>query len=115
MSTLREVLVAAKALIDDPKHWTVGTYARDACGNSVNEMSSKACKFCSMGAVYRAAKTAYGFTGMAQPALAVLGATVAELNETRHQSVSHFNDTHTHEKVMELFDKAIGIADEVAL
>jgi hypothetical protein len=46
--TPKDVLVAARALIADPAHWTQGSYARDAAGHRVGENSAEATCWCTM-------------------------------------------------------------------
>lgn len=49
------VLEAARKLISDPKTWIKGITAADAEGEAIEYCSEYACKFCTVGAIYRAA------------------------------------------------------------
>jgi hypothetical protein len=49
--SLRDNLIAARALIADPKNWGKGDYATTREGESVPATSSQAACFCSYGAV----------------------------------------------------------------
>lgn len=46
-------LIAARALIADPKHWTRKTGARDRNGAAVPPCLPEACSFCAIGALDR--------------------------------------------------------------
>lgn len=88
-------LRAAQALIDTPDKWTQGYYARDKDGAPVEATSRDAVCFCMLGACTRAkADDQY-----------IYGATKA--------LVTLFNDDPktTHRKVMNLFKKAIALAE----
>ena len=52
MKTARQILVDAKALIDEPHKWIKGAFARDADGNllSSNDGFAKGVCFCASGA-----------------------------------------------------------------
>ncbi|MGH9968499.1 MAG: DUF6197 family protein [Pyrinomonadaceae bacterium] len=50
-----KVLEKAKALIQLPKHWTQGEYARDSEDRGCHWLSPKAVKFCAAGALRRVA------------------------------------------------------------
>ena len=88
--TAAESLRAAKALIDTPAKWCRGSYTRNA-GR----------QHCAMGAVEYYGCTPHGM-------VAALYAAAAELG---NQSVTAFNDTHTHAECMTMFDRAIKIAE----
>lgn len=49
--TCREVLVAARALIADPKHWAKHSFALNKRGKPVSATSHSATCFCALGAV----------------------------------------------------------------
>jgi hypothetical protein len=53
--SLRDNLIAARALIADPKNWGQGDYAMTREGVSVSPISKDAACFCSYGAVAHAA------------------------------------------------------------
>lgn len=47
----RTLLRKALALIEDPRCWTQGSYARNKYGHIVNATSRSAVKFCAIGAI----------------------------------------------------------------
>lgn len=49
--TVKQVFIKALARIEDPKHWTRGTYARDAQGHTVHASHASAVKWCLRGAM----------------------------------------------------------------
>ena len=53
--TAHQVLVKARALINDPKHWTADAFAKAGSGLMVSPRSSKAVCWCADGAIQRAA------------------------------------------------------------
>lgn len=96
-----ETLIRAKAVIKDPKNWTQGTFARNSLGEAAGAISSSAVCFCSLGALKRIEWSSSFHLQL-------------RLNEAACGSIVDYNDTHTHEQVMEVWDKAIAkaIADE---
>ena len=90
MASVRENLIAAKALIDTPEKWCKGAYEHLGC-------------YCALGALGMAEKgspTRYSLDGMRGLRVWV---------QLPFTSVSAFNDdpTTTHADVMALFDRAI--------
>jgi len=60
-TTLRtQVLITARALIADKKHWVRGNYAVDANKKTASPYSDDAVRFCAVGAIVRAYKTVTG-------------------------------------------------------
>jgi hypothetical protein len=51
MTTTREVLIAAKALIDTPEKWCQGAYMRDRNGARCCLTAKDAVKWCGLGAI----------------------------------------------------------------
>lgn len=51
----RDVVLAARDLIADRKHWTTGASARDWAGVAVVPLHPQAARWCVIGAVHRAA------------------------------------------------------------
>lgn len=90
--TVLETLEAARKLIEKPKSWTRGEYARDCNGDPVDFTSSTAACWCSSGALH-----------------VVGGDPLARrlLYETVGGSLVYFNDNHTHAEVLAAFDAAI--------
>lgn len=105
--TPKEVLVKAKDLIADRRSWIQGTSAADHLGIPLAPEDPIACRFCSIGAIER----------VLSPLSPRENYRLKEqtLNEIEsHISSPHvigklwrFNDSHTHEGVMALFDKSI--------
>lgn len=104
MST-KELLIAARAKIADPKNWTQRAYARDAKSESVSSLDADAVCWCAAGAVRWAGGDSYGGSLLSDRAW-------GELLQTAHfhedsASMFAFNDTHTNAEVLALFDKTI--------
>jgi hypothetical protein len=98
MTEIVEVLKKARGLISDPKHWTQGTFAKDAYGREVDPEDDQAICFCAIGAIHAAAG------GMNEDC----GRAIWDLRiRTPERSVSEFNDHRSHAEVLELFDDAI--------
>lgn len=99
----KEVLVQAKELISTEEKWTQGAYGRQADGTLISFTDPRACRFCTMGALFRAsAEDMDGFDGANRALSQAIG--------TRSIGIVAFNDSHTHAEVMAMFDKAIRIA-----
>lgn len=106
MKTVTQILVAAKALIANPVNWTQGAGARNLVGQSVPVLSDEAHSFCSLGALDKALSVRDHSPGMDEKAYSFLGKSAANV------SISLFNDRHSHEEVMEMWDKAIHLAKQ---
>lgn len=115
--TKSTLLKNARVLIETPEKWVQHTYARNAQGVKVDELSPDAACFCSMGAVYRAASDLGGVPGVVgyttAQALDLLR-NAASMTADEDISVARFNDTFEggHPAVMQMFDKAIGWAEQ---
>lgn len=96
-----EILRAARALIEDPAHWTKETYARTRTGRECAIDSRSAVAFCAIGSLTRIRTDADAFLG-ARRGLAVCCG----------DSIADFNDTHTHTEVIAAFDCAIKKAEQ---
>lgn len=94
---ISEHLKAAKALIDTPDKWTQGAYARNHQGYETRINSSDACQHCSYGAL--AAKEAPHACFML-------------LYKEMENNIIRFNDHHTHQEVMAMWDRAIELAED---
>lgn len=106
MSTPAETLKTARDLIADPAHWTQRTSARDAAATPVPVASPDAKSFCTLGAVDRAARLdSHDFYAATDFFYQVIGSA---------ESIAQFNDGHTHEEVIALFDAAIEKAEAAA-
>jgi len=98
-----EILKEAKKLIEKEKHWTQKTYARDSQGVSISPDSIYAVSFCAIGAIMEVCETRqtakyYRYLQKALPS-------------DFERNLSYFNDNSSHKEVMQLFDKAIWLAE----
>lgn len=95
MKTAFEILVAAKELIRDPKHWTQKTFVR--LGPEPAICASEAIRVASgdESQVY-VHDPAYNF--------------LCEAMGVEAMAVCRFNDDHTHKEVLDAFDDAIELA-----
>lgn len=98
-----KILKDARELIHDPENWTQSAYARNKRGTVVSFEANNAVCFCAMGALFRVSPpdetgTVFKF---------LRGAS----KECGSLSPSNFNDHHSHEEVLALFDKAISLAE----
>lgn len=105
-----ERLIAAKAIITDPSKWTQGYYARDNKGEIIEADMTEAVCFCSIGALHRVGQFNWHSEDTDPAEVYLNGAT-----DTRW--IVEYNDSHTHEEVMQVWDNAIerALADEEAL
>lgn len=109
--TVKETLIAAKALIDTPDKWTTKGFARDAKGTLLHwgDNWETATCWCSAGAIY--AVDTDQVSAVREFARAVLPKVDANWDdELLDKLVGDWNDNHTHEEVMAAFDKAIEAA-----
>lgn len=118
------LLEQAKELIRDPAHFHQGYYYANADGENTDD-HEKACKRCAIGALQTVEyKTNGYYIGDNQPIL--VGAAKAMLIEEGYDlnnltrpdgaiklnAVVFVNDVLGHEKVMQMFDRAIALAKE---
>lgn len=98
-----ELLKAARAKIEKPENWTQGAFAKNAEGHNTflghDDYVNVTC-WCAWGAVEEAAGSGVRYSGDAMQAL---HCALPEGTEW----VPDFNDSHTHEEVLALFDRAI--------
>lgn len=118
------LLKAARERVTDPQDWTQGAYARDAYGSEVGdghfslddlideEAFHNATRWCALGAL---GVKAFDIDDVAH-ATNVLERAVRKLDTSvkgdDYCIVSAFNDNHSHEEVLRLFDEAIELAKE---
>jgi hypothetical protein len=95
-----EILTAARELISVPERWTQKVLARDECGEVCEPTEDKAVCFCSYGALMK-------IEGSEE-----IGNAEIFLRDQMSGSPGEFNDTHTHARVIEAFDRAITSAKE---
>lgn len=106
------VLIEARKLIADPEHWIQGTYATDetrTVGLHPNDPSA-AC-FCSIGAVVHVLPEG----ALPEREVMALSAAVLDLDPDwvtaegvrPNRNIAQYNDSHTHEEVLAVWDHAI--------
>lgn len=100
-----EMLEKAKAVIADPSHWTQGWFAKDAAGRDTFSLRSDAVCWCSMGALNKA-----GFGPWGETFAIAFEAALVEIGYDG--GIASYNDNHTHEEVMKVWDRAIQLAKE---
>lgn len=100
--TTADDLRAARNLIERPEAWTKGVVARDTFGSPITPDSSDAVCWCAYGALAKVTRSA---SPDYDAATAMLRKVV------RADTVSGFNDTHTHAEVLAAFDRAIALAE----
>ena len=87
-------LIAARTLITDPANWCQGNAAQNAKGFPAAPLHDEAVRFCSWGAAARAAG-------------AHSGDRFSAVKDALGVGFISFNDSHSHEEVLALFDRAI--------
>lgn len=97
MATVKENLIAAKALIDTPEKWIKGDYEKRGC-------------FCAFGAISKVLGVDPS-VGEYSPAAMALRHALEQINPT--ENVIGFNDSREHGDVMALFERAIAAQDGV--
>ncbi len=113
----RDVLLAARALIEDPEHWTTGTFARDSQGGDpVEPYSPKATCFCAAGAALRAMSDLYPELRLTERELLASRLWTPLDRASRRRfgigSISVANDRFDHAAVLLLFDDALSAEDD---
>lgn len=94
--TTKEILIAARKLIEKPEHWTQRAFATNEIGNPTIPGARTAASWCAEGAVRR----------VGGDCLATY--VVRDLERAcGWQGVLTFNDSHTHAEVLAAFDRAI--------
>jgi hypothetical protein len=101
MQQTNAVILKAIALIENPEAWTQGVSARDLEGASVASNSQRACRWCTLGALDKAADDDNSWLAATREVRDVM-----MREEKFYRSVADFNDTHTHAEVLALLRKA---------
>ncbi len=99
-----DILKNAKILIFKKENWTQGTGAKDIKGKPVDVMSDLAFCFCSLGAIY---KTCDNKTFKEETTARKV------LAKAMNGVIATFNDSHTHQEVLQKFDEAIEMAGSI--
>lgn len=103
MEDVKSVIVRAREILSDPKHWIKSTYARNLVGDSVLATSPHAVCWCSMGALWKA------FDEVGKNTTRMEAYTFLQKNLLENEDIAGFNDNPdtTHSDVMAAFDRAI--------
>ena len=101
-----ETLTAARSLIANPESWTQGVYARDEKGKQTGVWDANAVCLCSIGAIAKAANS-----HLANPIPHPVKSVLEKCGIKNCIDLVSFNDSHTHEQVIALFDRAIATAE----
>lgn len=104
MPSTSVILKRAKALIDTPEKLSKYSYAKDKNGYNCSGTSKKAVAFCMHGAIFRACM------GLPRQVERDAEDALAEANELTLLKITAFSDTHTHDEIMQAYDKAIAYA-----
>ena len=106
----RDILVKARELISDKAHWIQGNYGRNNHGNPVarRELYAATC-FCAAGAVIRATQILREDNTLDYAPEAIYKA-FFDSPSTWTDSLVVYNDQHSHEEVLALFDRTISDA-----
>lgn len=104
--TPREILIAARAKIEDRANWTQLATARDAVGATVHSRSPQACQWCAIGALNAVASRDTAIFD----ARDILGSVTPQVRNGEFLMISDVNDLAGHMAVMEMFDLAIAKA-----
>jgi len=104
-----EILQAAKAVIDHPLKWTVGSYARDGADREVPINSPDACKFCLIGALYKGFGYSYAPDIHDKLDFRIAWNALSDVTECEGQKLAPWNDAlgRDHSEVIEAIDAAI--------
>jgi hypothetical protein len=105
MATTKEVLVRARAFIE--RGHTTMYSARAADGSMVAPDSDMAVCWCAIGALYAVDRDA----AMGRP-YDVLSSALKSMDPASEGLVATYNDTHSTDEVLRLFDAAIASCDE---
>ena len=97
---VKELLIAARAKIENPEHWCMENIAEDAEGNDVHWCDYNAVRWCAVGAISCIGREATG--AVEAEALYRIAA---------HGGVTNLVWSKTHAEVLEAFDAAIADCD----
>ena len=97
------ILEKARAILALPEHWCQQSYARSSTGEKLSDVTDPtACSWCMLGAVE---KIEDSFSVVRQVGHHLEQA--ARALGYRVNRIIDFNDSHTHQEVLRVFDKAI--------
>lgn len=98
--TIKQTLEIALTIVENPKQWTRGAYARQKNGDPINPIGNKACCWCALGALIKA-------DGDQDNYLKALYALNDASMQYRGISPNKLNDLGSHAEVIEMFKRAI--------
>lgn len=98
---MKQLLIEARKVIEDPAHWTTEFVARNKDGASVVSTSLEAVCWCAMGALLKCRKEAFSDYDRATDLLNTVAWTMSGMYFTE------LNDSMGHEAVLKMFDMAI--------
>ena len=94
--SIKDELIRAKAVIEDPRNWTRGAFAVNEKGEGCSAVGDTACSFCALGAMLRVNASRNAMKHLVRTSETLPGGYVTIIN-----------DDMGHEAVMKLFDVAI--------
>jgi hypothetical protein len=97
----KQMLIAARDLISDPKRWTTQYWARDAHGQPIEPTSPRATCFCSVGALRKVTQNDLKDPEYVKALKALHATTIA------NGMITSTNDLRGHFVVMKMFNEAI--------
>ena len=97
------ILNRALRLIEKPESWCQDMQARDREGSPISPNSPKAVQWCAVGAIRRASTEAFRLTPILDISDHLL---LQKLNNMCGGSLASYNDTHSHEEVLETLREA---------
>lgn len=96
-----EILERLRELLSDPNRWCQGSSALNKDGKSCWGASSEACKWCLMGGLSKVSVMSNGLTTEARVVAC------QALEGIVSTGLAKFNDSHSHQEVLELIDRGI--------
>lgn len=101
-NSILKTLTSARALLDDPKHWTRESFARNSDGHSVPFVGNSVC-WCIAGAIRQAALN----TGANQSLAIASEQYTRRISGIKNIPVFNDHETTTHPMILAVLDKAI--------
>jgi hypothetical protein len=102
-----ELLEAGRKIISEPRAWTQHAFARNARGHQVPSGFSEATCWCSVGVLNVACNSVISKVRRQGFIFEYMEDARSVLDAFAEGCIAEYNDTHTHEEVMSLWDKAI--------
>lgn len=106
------VLTKARALIEDPKHWTQGALARARNGHVVEPTDPRAWRFCALGAIDHIGNPFQGVEKSAESYLyeAVKGRDAGVVSTNDGEAYGAKSRAEAHLAILAIYDRAIELA-----